>query len=479
MSPDLRVYTLSSSAYPPEVIAVAFAKTSRSPQPFDVIARELNEDQSRRFHEKWVIGYGHASVAEHAVVHLAVEGASRLALEEVESARLASFTEQSTRYQKWNPEAFHRPVELQGHPLQDLYETTVRHLFQVYQHIQGPVQEVMRRYYPPRPDEPEARWERRVRTRYMDVCRFLLPAATLANVGITMNARTLAHTLRKMLAHPLAEVRDLAERMKAVALEEVPTLVRYVQPDAARRRALQAAQHWAASWPGGDATAPHPAGEEDWLHLVHWDDDGEVRVLAAALYRVTHRPYAFWWQRVRELSREQREQLARDLLAHLGPHDIPLRELEHTVYTVDLVIDQGGYYELKRHRMMTLTPQALTADLGYTVPRAVVEAGAEALYREAMERAAQTYARLAAWNPHVAAYVVPNGFRRRALITFNARQAYHLIRLRSAPNAHFSMRRFALRLAEVLRRVHPALFAFLQLPEETWQQVEERFFHQA
>ncbi len=477
MQPSLRVYALSTREFSPEIIAVAFAKTSRSSEPFDVIARDLNEDQSRRFHEKWVIGYGHASVAEHAVLHLAIEGASRLAIESLQSARLASYTEQSTRYQKWNPEAFHRPTELDGHPLREDYETTIRRLFRTYQEIQEPVQRVMRRYHPPREGETPERWERRVRTKYMDVCRFLLPAATLANVGMTVNARVLAHTLRKMLVHPLVEVREMATRIKEVALQEAPTLVRYVEPDRALEQALQNARTWADPLQAENpATTAH---EGDWLRLVHYDADGEARVLAAALYRVSNEPYQVWLERVRAMPTQVRMHLARDLLEHLGPHDIPLRELEHTTYTVDAVLDQGGYYELKRHRMMTLTPQALTARLGYTVPRAIVEARVEGRYREAMERAGETYERLAAWNPHVAAYVVPNGYRRRVLFTFNARQAYHLCRLRSARNAHFSMRRFALRLAEELRRVHPALFTFLGLPETTWQAVEQAHFAEA
>ena len=38
----------------------------------------------RKFHEKWVVGYGHASVAEHAVLHIAFENVSRLAIESIE-----------------------------------------------------------------------------------------------------------------------------------------------------------------------------------------------------------------------------------------------------------------------------------------------------------------------------------------------------------------------------------------------------------
>ncbi|MHB1481602.1 MAG: FAD-dependent thymidylate synthase, partial [Bellilinea sp.] len=96
MPNERQVYLLDPKTLSPETIAVTFAKTSRSPQSFREIAAELNEDKSAQFHEKWVVGYGHASVAEHAVLHIAVENASRLAVEALESSRLASYTEKST-----------------------------------------------------------------------------------------------------------------------------------------------------------------------------------------------------------------------------------------------------------------------------------------------------------------------------------------------------------------------------------------------
>ena len=100
-APKREIYLLSSKDLSPETIAVAFAKTSRFPDSFRDIAAELTAEKSAQFHEKWVVGYGHASVAEHAVLHLAIENASRIAMEAIESNRLASYTEKSTRYQKW------------------------------------------------------------------------------------------------------------------------------------------------------------------------------------------------------------------------------------------------------------------------------------------------------------------------------------------------------------------------------------------
>jgi len=76
-----------------EQIAVTFAMTSRSPEPFDEIARRVTEESAASFNERWVVGYGHASVAEHAVLHLAVENISRLACDTLEDNPLASYTE--------------------------------------------------------------------------------------------------------------------------------------------------------------------------------------------------------------------------------------------------------------------------------------------------------------------------------------------------------------------------------------------------
>jgi thymidylate synthase ThyX len=182
---------------------------------------------------------------------------------------------------------------------------------------------------------------------------------------------------------------------------------------------------------------------------------------------------------VEALSQEERVNLAQALLGRLGRHDIPLREVELAQYTFDVKIDQGGYFELKRHRMMTQTAQPLTTQLGYAVPRRIVSAGMEGVYRAAMETAAKAYAALAEFNPHIASYVVPNGYNRRVLLGCNLRSADHFVSLRSAPNAHFSMRRVALRMAEEIRAATPLLGQYLRdSKDETWEEVERGYFAQ-
>jgi thymidylate synthase ThyX len=467
MPPERQVYLLDPQSLPPETIAVTFAKTSRSPLSFREIAAELTDEKSAEFHEKWVVGYGHSSVAEHAVLHVAVENVSRLAIESLESNRLASYTEKSTRYQTWNPENYYVPTELDGHPLRQLYIETCSALFKGYQDSIAPVKAVIAQRIPPQPGESERRWDQRVRSEYVDACLFFLPAASLANVGITINARALEHAIQKLLSHPLEEVRSVGIEIKRESQAEAPTLVKYAD---AVPYLEQVQQQFKSAAQSADA---YSEAEIDWCRLVHFNPDGELAVLAAALYRFGSMSYIEAVETVKRMPVEEQQRLAKILLGQLDRFDIPLRELEYTNYTFDVILDQGAYFELKRHRMMTQTPQTLTTRLGYAVPRRMIEAGLEEKFCQAMEMASQAYEMLYQFNPEVASYIVPNAYNRRVLLNMNLRSAAHLINLRSALNAHFSIRRVVRRIADQIQACTPLLGSYLSQPTgETWQQIE-------
>ena len=301
----------------------------------------------------------------------------------------------------------------------------------------------------------------------MDVCRFILPAASLANVGMTANGRVIENSIRKWLSSPLAEVREIGETVKAVAQGELPTLVKYAEAvEYLVGTPLLLSPHFHRKW--GETEG----GE--WCSLVDYDQDGENKVLAAALYRFGNMSFAEALKKVRGAS--EREKFAESLLGQLGKFDVPLRELEHCTYTFDLVMDQGAYAEFKRHRMMTQTPQLQTAALGYTTPRLITEAGFGSEYEAAMDTAKSLWEKLNAFNPHVAQYVVPNGFNRRVLATFNLREAYAFCQLRAAANAHFSIRRVAQKIFEEITRVHPLLAKYMVLPDEPWWMIEKEYF---
>ncbi len=465
--PERDIYLLSPRALSPETIAVAFAKTSRAPESFREIAAELSDEKSAEFHEKWVVGYGHASVAEHAVLHIAFENVSRIAIETIESSRLASYTEKSTRYQKWGPDDFTIPPELDGQPLREEFVQTVRLLFSTYAESLDPVKNLILSRSPRRENEGDEAYDRRIRSQYVDRCRFILPAAANANVGMTANARVIEMVIRKMLSHSLAEVRQIGEKMKEVAIAETPTLVKYA--DVVPYLVETTAEI-------GNRELGITPQQSDWCNLIDYDKDGEKKVLAAALYRFGEMSYADALAYVKSLKKKERDELAGTLLKRLSRYDVPLRELEYCNYTFDLVMDQGAYAEFKRHRMMTQTPQRLSTRLGYTIPLLVTEAGFESRYEAAMESTIKMYEKLYAFNPDVAQYIVPNGFNRRVLSQFNLREAFAFCQLRTAANAHFSIRRLAQKMHEEISRVHPLLTRYMKLRDETWQSVEENYF---
>src|SRR3989344_6058575 len=210
-----RIYALTG--LPPEVVAVAFAKCSRSPEPFDKIAKEINEDKSRKFHEKWVVGYGHSSVAEHAVLSLAIENISILATKVIEDNRLASYTEKSSRYQLFDKENYYKPEKIMGSKLAKLYEDTCDFILDVYSDIAPKLIEFFKRKFPYENDIE-------IKNKALDCARYLLPVSVLTNLGITINARNLENAITKLLTHPLKEMQNIGKELKEAAIKITPTL---------------------------------------------------------------------------------------------------------------------------------------------------------------------------------------------------------------------------------------------------------------
>ncbi len=436
---ERRIYLLSRRDLSPETIAHVLAKTSRSPKPFDEIARGVYGSQ--KFHERWVVGFGHGSIAEHAVLHLALENVSRLAAEAIEGNRLCSYMEKSSRYQEFS--TYYLPGELEGSALGRLYNEACEGLFAAYHRCL-------------------ARLGADGSEDVHDVCRFLLPAAALANLGMTANARSLEWGITKMLSHPLSEVRAIGEQLKGVAREKLPTLVKYAEANPYLTGTAAALEQHAHLLRESDT---HPRSEPS-VQLIDYDREAEEKFVAGCLYRYSALPWENLLLQAREMSQAEREELVEAALGRLGPHDRPPRELEHISYTFDCLLDQGAYRDLARHRMMTQTAQRPTVEHGYAVPRAIAEGGLRQEYEEAIGGATEAYRKIKPEYPHEAGYLVTNAHNRRVLMTLNLRELYHLVGLRTRKEGHFSYRRIAARMFELAREKHPLLLGYLPFAEE-------------
>ncbi len=449
-----RVYSLDNQHLTEEQIAVVFAMTSRSPEPFDEIAQRVTEESAADFHEKWVLDYGHASVAEHAVLHLAVENISRLTCDTLENNRLASYTEKSSRYQVIGQDSFHVPAELDAHPgLRADYQDTCRRLFTVYQELIDRSTQYLRTVQAQRGEERTSAYNLRLRRQATDACRNVLPASTLTNVGMTANARTLEHAISKLLSANLQEERDLGLEIREQGRTTTPTLIKYAE----------ASKHLENSHP----EPPGPPMDEDEFQpsmdvtLVEWEMAAEEKLAAALLYRSMGMDYGTARRRASQAGPKEHRRIIEDALASMGPHDSPPREFETISYTFELLMDYGALREFRRHRMQTCIFQTLTVRHGVRTPELITLAGLEEPFLEATGSAERTFDRLAECNPSVAQYIVTHAHKQSVLSKMNLRECYHLFRLRTSERAHESIRAPMRQALDLVTQVHPDLFKHL------------------
>jgi thymidylate synthase ThyX len=138
----------------------------------------------------------------------------------------------------------------------------------------------------------------------------------------------------------------------------------------------------------------------------------------------------------------------------------PGRGFEALRYRFEIVSDYGAFRDLQRHRMLTVKWQSLTPDLGAGIPEEVVEGGAGELYARALETSRAEYARLAdAGLADAAPYALCLGYRIRYVLDLNAREAMHLIELRSGREGHPTYRAVAQEMHAQIAERHPAVAA--------------------
>lgn len=446
-----RIYTLPSDLMP-EVKAVTFAKCSRSPQSFDEIARELTEEKSAEFHEKWIVGYGHSSVAEHAVLSLAVENVSILATKVIEDSRLASFTEKSTRYQIFTRDRVYKPDNVLNSSLGETYKNTINLLMDTYEELSSPMRDFVEKKYPKEKGQSDKLYNMTSKARACDNIRYLLPTATMTNLGMTINARGLEHLIEKLLSHDLQEMNEIGKEIKEKGVAEVPTLIRYAQESKYLKETKEALKIVAKEH------SLDSVGENIAVKVIDYDKNAEEKIVASLLYPHSDLSYTEIMEKVRKMESEEKERILEESLKRREKFDAPLREFEHIYYTFEILVDYGAFRDIQRHRMCTQSNQNVTTVHGYDMPPEIKEAGLEERFKKAAEESALAFEKIYKEFPHEAQYVVPLCFRKRVLITWNLRELFHFISLRSGKKGHASYRRIAQECWRKLEKIHP-LFA--------------------
>src|SRR5437899_5963212 len=487
----------------PEVVKGAlFARYSRSPKALrrlflEEFAGELGAggdgEAARRpparglaraeeLYARVFVEYGDDSVAQLGGVHLACEGVSNVLTKVLEWGRLMAYLEQSTRYVPYDDQPggryrYHVPAELAGEP-RPRYLRPLDHAFDTYKAWLPRLREHYARAFPKAPEESDGVYRLTIRAKALDTLRGLLPAATTSNVGIYGSGQAWEQLLLRMRAHPLAEVRWYADEMLRELRTGIPAFLRPADVPArgggcsAYLAATRAATYDAAARLL-DAAAPEPREE---VTLTDFDPDGEVKVVAAALYAASTLPDDELLDRARKMTHaERRAVLDAYVGERLNRRHRPGRAFERTSYRFDILGDYGAFRDLQRHRLLTLEWQRLTPRHGSVMPEAVAEAGAAGDWRRVLTESAELHDAIAvAGLPEVASYAVAMAYRVRFYMEMNAREAMHVIELRTTPQGHPAYRRIAQAMHRLIaeRASHRAIAAAMTFADHSAVELE-------
>jgi thymidylate synthase ThyX len=394
--------------------------------------------------------YGDDSVAQLGGAHIACEYVSNVLTKVLERGRLMAYLEQSTRYVPYTDKLhdrwrYHIPEELTPGALRDEYVRTLNAAFERYAAWIPRMQEYFARRHPRAATDSEAVHRAATRAKALDTLRGLLPAATQSNLGLYGTGQAFEALLLRMRAHPLEEARECASEMLRELRKVIPAfLVRVDQPDRGERWSQYFAETRAATATiAADLLRDTAADDRDEVTLTAFDPDGEVKVVAAALYSSSFLPDDQLLSIAQRLSADDRARVLRAYVGHrANRRHRPGRAFERTSYRFDVLTDYGAFRDLQRHRILTIEWQPLTTRHGFNEPAALIEAGGSDDWNKTMDASAALYERLLdAGLETVAPYAVAMAYRIRFYLGMNAREAMHVIELRSSPQGHPAYRR--------------------------------------
>jgi thymidylate synthase ThyX len=452
----------------PEVVKGAlFARYSRSPKSLrrlflDEFVDELDVSgdttldatvglrRAEQLYARVFSDYGDDSVAQLGGVHLACEQASNVLTKILERGRLMAYLEQSTRYIPYDTRLgsghyryVREPVILDS-PFGARYVGEMDRMFDTYGGLLPKLQAHLQKRSPAPAGVSAVAHRQAVRAASLDALRGLLPAGSLSNVGIYGTGQSYELLLLRLRAHPLPEARRYAALMLDELRKVIPSfLTRVDRPERGgawseylRQTEEDTEERVRSYWP---VRAPQPGTS---VTLTDFDPAGEDKVLAAICYSHTNLPDGDLIRRVKRLTAEQRAALLQAYVGDRGNRrHKPGRAFERTEYRFDVVADYGAFRDLQRHRLLSIDWQPLGTDLGYEVPELVEEAGLQDAFVESLERSRALHDGLAKYFPEMCGYAVALAYNIRFVMQMNAREAMHVLELRSSSQGHPAYRR--------------------------------------
>ena len=456
---------LTVAPMPPEKLAYALARYSRSPDSIKDSVEWVRTHDSAKFLESFYFQYGHASIADLGHVTVCFEGISELAATEIEDEQLWDGQARSSRYQDFSKGGVIVPPELTADEV-TIYYDAAQNLLRAYQSVQQQAFDYLQQELPQPPDmKPEA-YRRNIAARAFDVARYLLPFGIPTGVGQVTSIRTLEKQIRRLKASEFGELRELAAELATACATQpecmwesqhaepiAPTLARHADADGYAGRLRADVTEWAAHHLPKAANAP-----QQYVDLLQ-PADHLADICATLLFPITDRPYRELYEIASGWNSAKRQELLGVALGGRSRRDELSRHFRSTPYVFEFVADIGAYRDLHRHRRCQQFRQHYTNQLGYETPELLAKCGAETIYSEALSATTAAIANL----PQPAAqYLLPFAAKSRFLFKMDFAELEYISRLRSSVKGHFSYRKIAWEMKKALEHLDPMLGSLVE-----------------
>ncbi|MBU1122241.1 MAG: FAD-dependent thymidylate synthase [Candidatus Omnitrophota bacterium] len=442
----------------PEVISAAYARISRDPRPISEIRRDARSEveRSRKSNSTIIFKMGHHSVAEHAVFNLDILGVSRFVIEELEKFRLCSYTEKSQRYITLDKD-FVIPEEIKGTSLQGLFLDMIGRQNEAYFKLYDKLRDYVFTKYHELAQNPKKHnllegWAK-------EDARYVTSLATESQVGQTINARNLELLLRRFASHPLTEVKELGRAIYAQIACVAPSIVLFNQANDRDIKTYPALKKLAAEFIEKDEGVFLNKDKD--IELVEYTEDGDDVICAALLHTSSNLPYKQCIAIIKKMPHREKIRFFNATWQNMQFYDSMLREFEYANLTFSVVLSSAAFGQLKRHRMSTITAQEYHPRLGVTIPQSIKEIGMDDYFMEIVKATNEVYHKINEEIPQVAPYVLTNAHRKRVLIRLNARELYHISRLREDAHAQWDISNISRAMVEEAKQVMPLTFALI------------------
>ncbi len=433
----------------PEVFPAAYARISRSTQSATVLRNmaKIEIEKARKSNRNIIFRMGHHSVAEHAVFNFDIMGISRLLAEELEQFRLNSYTEKSQRYIKLTGN-YVIPKEIKASKHLSTFKKTIQEGITFYHEVYTRIVTCEEKKLKKRPTTEE---KMVIRLKANEDARYILSLSQKTQLGITINARNLELLLRRFASHSLAEAQIFGKKIHGLVKKIAPSIILFYKENDYDKYTYPELRKFVVKQ---YATKRILSSKAD-VQLINWTKDADTILIGAILQTSSNMAFGEAFTIAKSLNLNKRLEIVKKAFKYMELYDTTLREFEHIHMTFELTVSASCFAQLKRHRMATITCQYYNQELGITIPRSIRDAGMEKAFRAIEKKANDLFSKIKEKHPQASQYVLTNAHRKRVLLSMNARELYHISRLREDEHAQWEIRDKTAKMIHLVKNKMP------------------------